>query len=132
MTNEVHRLQFRVRYCETDAMGVVHHANYVNWFEMGRIELFREQGGNYRKMEQMGLFFVIADVQIKYRKAAYFDDELTLETVIASPGPVKLIHQYRLLRGETLIAEAKTTLACVDRTGVPQRIPADLAERTQS
>lgn len=132
MTSDVHRLQFRVRYCETDSMGVVHHANYINWFEMGRIELFREEGGNYRRMEQMGLFFVIADVQVKYRKAAYFDDELTLETAIVSPGPVKLIHQYRLFREQTLIAEGKTTLACVDRKGIPQRIPADLAESTKS
>ena len=54
-----HEMTLRVRYCETDAMGLVHHATYVNYFEMGRTELFRSKGGNYREFESRGLFFVV-------------------------------------------------------------------------
>jgi len=125
-----HELAIRVRYSETDAMGYLHHSNHAVYFEMGRTELFRARGGNYRRMEELGLFFVVAHLDIRFRAPARYDDELTLITTLDNEGAVKLEHKYHLLRGEELIAEASSTLACVDTEGKVQMIPEDLHERT--
>ncbi len=117
-----HELQFRVRYCETDAMGVVHHANYFNYFEMGRTELFRAQGGDYKKVEEQGFFFVIVRVSCQYHRPARYDDLLTLKTKLARVTPVKLIHHYKLFRGDELLVEGESVLACVNREGKVCRI----------
>ncbi|MFN9049206.1 MAG: acyl-CoA thioesterase, partial [Planctomyces sp.] len=108
-----HQIEIRVRYSETDAMGFLHHANYVKYFEIGRMELFRTQGGSYRRMEELGLFFVVAKVQVRYRRPARYDDLLTLHTRISRTTTVRLEHSYQLFRGEELLAEADSTLACV-------------------
>jgi acyl-CoA thioester hydrolase len=131
MTSSIeHVMPIRVRYSETDAMGFLHHANYFNYFEMGRTELFRQQGGNYRRMEELGLFLVVSKLNCRYRRPARYDDELTLQTLLTSSGPVKLIHEYKLFRGKELLAEAESTLACVNRDGEVCRIPANLEELT--
>jgi acyl-CoA thioester hydrolase len=126
-----HIIDIRVRYSETDAMGFLHHANYLSYFEVGRTELFRAQGGNYRRMEELGLFFVVARIDVRYRRPARYDDALRLETRISRVTPAKLEHHYRLLRGDELLAEADSVLACVDRSGQVQRIPEDLVAMTQ-
>lgn len=126
-----HEIEIRVRYSETDAMNCVHHSRYLNYFEMGRTELFRAQGGNYRRMEELGLFFVVASVSIRYRQPARYDDLLRLQTILVKQGPVKLEHQYRLFRGEDLLAEGSSVLACVDSSGTVQPVPENLAELTQ-
>jgi acyl-CoA thioester hydrolase len=126
-----HVIEIRVRYSETDAMGFLHHANYLSYFEVGRTELFRAQGGNYRRMEELGLFFVVARIDVRYRRPARYDDVLRLETRISRVTPAKLEHHYRLLRGDELLAEADSVLACVDRSGQVQRIPEDLVAMTQ-
>ena len=126
-----HLLEIRVRYSETDAMGFLHHANYLSYFEIGRTELFRAQGGNYRRMEELGLFFVVAKVQVRYRRPAHYDDLLTLHTKISRTTTVRLEHQYQLFRGPELLAEAESTLACVDGQGSVQMIPEDLVALTQ-
>ncbi|HAV33037.1 MAG: acyl-CoA thioesterase [Planctomyces sp.] len=126
-----HQIEIRVRYSETDAMGFLHHANYVKYFEIGRMELFRTQGGSYRRMEELGLFFVVAKVQVRYRRPARYDDLLTLHTRISRTTTVRLEHSYQLFRGEELLAEADSTLACVDRQGTLQMIPQDLVAFTQ-
>ncbi len=125
-----HSSHIRVRYSETDAMGFLHHANYLSYFEIARTELFRAQGGNYRRMEELGLFFVVAEAQCKYRKSARYDDELTVTASIVRSGPIKLIHRYQIRRGDELIAEGETTLACVDREGAIQPIPENLVALT--
>ncbi|MEZ6062015.1 MAG: thioesterase family protein [Planctomycetaceae bacterium] len=125
-----HTIEVRVRYSETDAMGFVHHSNYLNYFEMGRTELFRQQGGNYRNMELQGLFFVVVKLQLRFRKPARYDDVLTLETQITRSTPARIEHGYRLLRGTELLTEASSVIACVDRNGELQRIPDDLADLT--
>ena len=111
-------------------MGYLHHSNHAVYFEMGRTELFRAQGGNYRRMEELGLFFVVAQLDIKFRLPARYDDELTLFTTLDRTGAVKLVHRYRLMRGDELIAEANSTLACVDSNGQVQKIPDDLHAQT--
>lgn len=125
-----HSIQIRVRYSETDAMGFLHHSHYLSYFEQGRTELFRAQGGNYRRMEEQGLYFVVAKIEVRYRRPARYDDLLTLETVISAVTPAKLQHHYRLFRGCELLSEADSVLACVNRQGEVQRIPEDLAART--
>lgn len=125
-----HTLTLRVRYSETDAMGFLHHSNYLSYFEVGRTELFRGQGGNYRRMEELGLFFVVAKIEVRYRRPARYDDLLTLHTEIARVTPAKLEHNYRLMRDEELLAEAHSVLACVNRAGELQRIPENLVGLT--
>ncbi len=118
-----HEIEIRVRYCETDAMGYLHHSNYFNYFEIGRTELFRAQGGDYRKMEEEGLFFVVARIECKYHHPARYDDVLTLRTTIANASFAKLKHDYEVLRDGQLLAKAPSVLACVNREGHIQRIP---------
>lgn len=118
-----HEIEIRVRYQETDAMGVLHHANYFTYFEMGRTELLRANGVAYRDVEQAGVLLVVIEAQCKYRRPARYDDLLRLRTTLAQANAVKIVHTYRLLRGDELLAEGRTTLACVDRKGNLQRIP---------
>jgi len=125
MLNE-HQITFRVRYPETDAMGVVHHSRYLQYFEMGRVELLRASGYSYVKLEMEGIFFAVVKVECRYRAPARFDDELTLTTRIARRTHVRIDHEYALKRGETLIADARTTIACVDRQGALRQIPEEV------
>jgi acyl-CoA thioester hydrolase len=118
-----HEISIRVRYSETDRMGFLHHSNYFAYFEMGRTELLRAQGGNYRRMEEEGLFMVVVSLECRYRKPAHYDDELSLVTRVVRITPAKIEHAYRLSRGGELLTEASSVLACVDRQGVVQRIP---------
>ncbi len=120
-----HEIAIRVRYSETDAMGYLHHANYFNYFEMGRTELLRAQGGNYREMEQAGQFMVVVRLECRFRAPARYDDILKLRTTLTKSTPAKLTHEYQVFRDELLLAEANSTLACVDETGKLQRIPDD-------
>lgn len=118
-----HDIEIRVRYAETDAMGYLHHSNYLTYFEIGRTELFRSQGGNYREMEENGLFFVVARLNCKFLAPARYDDLLSLRTRIARTTPAKLEHEYELSRDGKLLTKANSVLACVDLEGRVQRIP---------
>lgn len=118
-----HEITIRVRYSETDAMGYLHHANYAVYFEEGRTELLRAQGGNYREMEEQGLFMVVVSLECKYRKPARYDDVLTVKTRVSRVTLAKIEHEYRIYRDGELLTEAKSVLACVDGAGEVQRIP---------
>ena len=118
-----HEITIRVRYCETDAMGFLHHANYFNYFEVGRTELLRADGGNYRKVEEAGYFLVVARLECRYRRPARYDDVLTLRTTLSKVSAAKLEHDYELFRDGELLATAHSVLACVDSDGNVQRIP---------
>jgi acyl-CoA thioester hydrolase len=117
-----HEIQFRVRYCETDAMGFAHHSNYANWFEMGRTEMLRADGGSYREMEERGLLLVVVRLTCHYRTPARYDDLLTLRTSLTRISPAKLEHTYEVFRDGALLASGETVLACVDREGRVQRM----------
>ena len=121
-----HETQIRVRYSETDAMGFLHHANYFSYFEVGRTELFRAQGGDYRAMEEGGLYLVVAKLDCRYRQPARYDDLLTLRTTIRAATAAKLDHEYQIFRDGQLLCTAHSTLACVDRNGQLRRMPAEL------
>jgi acyl-CoA thioester hydrolase len=124
MLNE-HQITFKVRYPETDGMGVVHHSRYFQYLEMGRIELLRASGISYAQLEMEGVLFVVVKVECRYKNPARFDDELTLTTRIARKTHVRIDHEYVLKRGETVIVQAATTIACVDRQGALRLIPPD-------
>jgi acyl-CoA thioester hydrolase len=113
----------RVRYAETDRMGLLHHSNYLVYFEQGRTELLRQQGLAYKDLEDQGYLLVLTRVQVRYRRPARYDDLLTLRTSVARTSLVKIEHRYELLREGELLADGETTLGCVDRDGRPQMLP---------
>ena len=123
MTPPEHTIAIRVRYPEVDGMGYLHHSRYLQYFEMGRVELLRSLGHSYAEMEKQGIFFVVVKAEIKYRAPAKYDDELTLVTRIVKQTHVSYDHTYELRRGGMLLAEGKTTIACVDRSGQLIQIP---------
>src|SRR5262245_4570323 len=104
-------------------MGLLHHANYLVYFEQGRTELLRRLRLSYRDMEDQGFFLVLTRVQVRYKSPARYDDLLTLRTILVRTTLVKLEHRYELLRDGTLLAEGETTLGCVDRDGKVQPLP---------
>jgi acyl-CoA thioester hydrolase len=116
----------RVRYAETDRMGLLHHANYPVYFEQGRTELLRAMGFSYRDIEDQGFFLVLTKLQVRYKSPAYYDDLLTLRTSVVRTTLVKIEHKYELMRGGVLLAEGETTLGCVDRQGKVQPLPENL------
>jgi len=116
-------IQLRVRYAETERMGLLHHANYLVYFEQGRTELLRQTGRSYKDVEDQGFYLVLAKVEVRYRQPARYDDFLTLRTIVTRATPVRIEHRYELLRGGQLLAEGSSTLACVDRDGKLQAMP---------
>ncbi len=113
------------RYAETDKAGVVHHSIYPVWFEMGRTELLRANGLAYKDLEETGVFFVVAELNIKYRRPAFYDEKLLLETSCTGVTASKVEHSYKLTHKDNglVLAEGKSILACVDREGKVRRIP---------
>lgn len=118
-----HEIEIRVRYPECDPGGYVHHANYLTYFEIGRTELLRANGYNYRDMEAQGLFVVVARIECRYQRPARYDDLLRLRTTVTRVTTARIDHDYQVYRGSELLTEAHVTLCCVDRQGLPQRLP---------
>ena len=125
-----HTIELRVRYSETDAMGFLHHSNYLTYFEIGRTELFRAQGGSYGRMEELGLYLVVAKIEVRFKRPARYDDLLRLHTEISRVTPARLEHTYRLFRSNEQLTEGNSVIACVDGDGQIQRIPEDLVSLT--
>jgi|SRR5262245_13325101 len=121
--------RIRVRYAETDKMGLLHHANYLVYFEQARTELLRTQGLTYREMEDQGFFLVITNVEVRFKSPARYDDVLTIKATVARTTPIRIEHTYEVTCDGRAIAEGKTTLACVDRDGKLQALPAWFQER---
>ncbi len=118
-----HEIEIRVRYNECDPMGFLHHAGYFVYFEMGRTELLRVSGGNYRKMEEEGLLVVVVKADCRYHRPARYDDLLRVRTTITRVSPAKIEHEYRIFRGTELLAVGHAVLALVDREGRVQPVP---------
>jgi acyl-CoA thioester hydrolase len=121
-------ITIRVRYAETDRMGLLHHANYLVYFEQARTELLRAQGVAYKDLEDQGFLLVLTKVLVRYRSPARYDDELTIRTTVVRTTLVKIEHRYEVFRDGTLLAEAETTLGCVGRDGKVQALPDYLRE----
>ncbi|MFH1616239.1 MAG: acyl-CoA thioesterase [Planctomycetota bacterium] len=113
------------RYSETDQAGVVHHSVYPVYFEMGRTELLRENGLAYKELEKAGVYFVVAELHLKYRQPAMYDETLELTTSCTKVTAAKVVHEYQLRRAETgeILTEGYSALACVDAKGNIRKIP---------
>lgn len=118
-----HETTIRVRYQETDAQGHVHHANYVTYFELGRTEQLRAGGRDYEVLEREGVHLVVTELSCRYFAPCRFGDVLRLKTTVVAAKGVRVSHRYELFRDDDLIAEGQTTVACVDPTGKPRRLP---------
>ncbi len=120
----------RVRYAETDQMGVVYYANYFVWFEVGRTDLLRRTGWSYRDMEQEGVSLPVIESHCAYRQPARYDDEVEVRTTGSVVSPVRVRFDYEVLRpadGVTLVT-GFTVHATLDRNGKPCRLPARARE----
>jgi acyl-CoA thioester hydrolase len=120
-------ISLRVRYPEVDAMGYVHHSRYLQYFEMGRVELLRSLGVSYADLERDGILFVVVKASINYRNPARYDEELSVTTKVVKQTHVRYDHAYEVKRGPTVICDGTTTIACVDRDGKLREIPEPLA-----
>ena len=126
----VGQIQVRVRYPETDRMGVAYHGHYLVWFELGRTELMRKLGCAYGELEDRdGLFFPVIDVRARYFSSARYDDVLDLRTTVAEVGGVRVRFDYELVRGDEMLAAGSTEHAAVGRDGRPRRLPASIRRR---
>jgi acyl-CoA thioester hydrolase len=113
----VNETRIRVRYAETDQMGVVYHSNHLIWFEVGRVELLRQMGFSYRDMEREdGRCIAVAEVKCRYRAPVYYDEEIVVRTRLRTVRESVVIFTYELIRpaGETILAEGETTHVVTD------------------
>ena len=120
----------RVRYADTDQMGVVYYANYLVWFEVGRTEWLRDAGWNYRDMEEAGISLPVIEAHCDYRQSARYDDEIEIRTRAAALTPVRLRFDYQAVRtaDDVLVAEGHTVHAAVGANGRPCRLPPRVRE----
>ncbi|MFS4417160.1 acyl-CoA thioesterase [Maribacter sp. 2307ULW6-5] len=109
------KITFRVRYAETDQMGVVYHGNYAQYLEMGRIAWLRSFGLSYREMEENGIMLPVIQLQLNFKKSALFDDELTLETSLKELPTVRIAFGYSLTnQHQEIVATGSTDLVFMD------------------
>lgn len=114
--------EFRVAYHQTDGQRRVHHSNYLNFFEDARVEMLRAGGVRYKDVEDSGRLLVVTEMNVQYFAAAEFDDWLRLEVAVTEIRKVRLRHHYEVLRGDTRIASANSTIACVGPDGRPKKL----------
>ena len=115
----------RVRYAETDKMGVVYHSNYLIWFEIGRTDWLRETGCTYRDLEADGIQLPVIEAHCEYRQGARYDDEVEIRTQAKKLSPVRVQFDYEAIRRAdgARLATGHTVHATVDRDGRPVRMP---------
>lgn len=121
-----------MRYVETDAMGIVHHTNYVVWFEAGRVEALRQAGINYADVEHAGLYLAVAEVHVRYLSAARFGDQVTVRTEITELRSRAVRFDYVVAAADGRVhVEGYTRHVPIDREGRVTRIPRELLETLQ-
>jgi acyl-CoA thioester hydrolase len=120
----------RVRYAETDKMGVVYYANYFVWFEVARADLLRSLGWTYREMELAGVSLPVIEAHCDYHRSARYDDELDVRTEGRMLSPVRMEFTYQVVRREDQVvaASGRTVHAALDAAGKPCRLPARVRE----
>lgn len=120
-----HEIIVRVRYSETDQMGVVYHGNYAQYFEMGRVEWLRNIGVSYKSMEEEGVMLPVVSLNMRYKKSAFYDDLLTVKTIFKKQESVKIEFDYEVRnQNAELLTIANTVLVFVDKkTGKPRLPP---------
>ncbi len=123
---DFHETTVRVRYAETDQMGVVYHSNFFVWFEIGRVELFRELGVVYKDMEEKDdCFIVVGECKCRFKRPARYDDFLRVRTRIAEAGSRKITFQYEIVNEESneLLATGETVHVICDKLGRSKSLP---------
>jgi len=126
----MHRYAIRVRYGDTDQMGFAYYANYLRWFEIGRVELLRTLGTTYREIEAGGVRLPVLEATCRYHRPARYDDELVIETAVAEQRRASVRFAYRILRAgeDEPIAEGFTEHCYLNPDGRPVRPPAKLVD----
>lgn len=127
-------IEFRVRYAETDQMGVVYHANYLIWCEVGRTELIRERFASYAEVERSGVALAVADASLRFHAPARYDDLIRVETRVSSVRSRTVAFDYTIYRvpedGQPdRLVTASTTLIALDRDSRPRTMPPELMDR---
>ena len=118
-----HEIQVRVRYQETDGQGRVHHTNYINYFEVARVEMLRSSGKSYRELESEGVMLVVTSVTCNYYRGAVDDDLLTIKTTVVRAKGARIQHHYEIFVDGELVADGDTVVAAIDPTGKVVRLP---------
>ncbi|MEM9352373.1 MAG: thioesterase family protein [Planctomycetota bacterium] len=118
-----HEIEIEVRYYETDGQGVVHHANYMQYFELARVKMLQSMGHDYADLERDGVFLVVHSISCRYHRPALFGDTLRIVTKVARATFARIDHTYEVFRNEELLVDGKSTIACIDRNGKIRRIP---------
>ena len=120
----------RVRYAETDAMGIVYHSNYIVWFEVGRGEYMRQQGGDYAQWEAGGYYLPVIEVQARYLAPARYGDLVKVRTWVEEARSRQVTFAYEVVMAETgqLLATGRTKHVCVDEEGAIKTIPQAMRE----
>lgn len=129
---EWHETHVRVRYAETDKMGIVHHANYAVWFEIGRSEICRAKGFSYKEMEEKdNALMVVAEIYCRYKSPAYYEDELTIRTKIEEVRSRSMRFVYEIFReaDQTLLAEGETLHVVTDENKKVRTIPLEYRQK---
>ncbi len=125
--------ELRVRYAESDQMGVVYHANYLVWCEIGRTDFIRAFGVSYAEMERRGVSLAVAEASLRYHAAARYDDRIRVETRLAEVRSRAVTFEYTIFNagsGERLVS-ARTVLVSLDPNGRPAALPSDFRARLQ-
>jgi acyl-CoA thioester hydrolase len=121
--------EIKVRFAETDAQGIAHHASFVVWLEVARVEYLERFAGGYQAIRERGIEALTTEVNVRYHRAASFDDRLTVEVRCVDMRGARFRYEYRVTRGDELVAEAFTSHAVVDaETYRPIRVPGWLVE----
>lgn len=125
---KIHEIKTRVRYQETDQMGIVYYANFLVYFEMGRTELLRSLGLPYSEMEKDQIYFPVAEAHCRFRSPARYDDVLIIQTCVSELKHATIKFSYKVIRegDNTLIAEGFTKLACLNANRKPAPMPEKL------
>jgi acyl-CoA thioester hydrolase len=122
------RSSLRVRFCDTDLMGIVHHATYLAYFEMGRVEWLRRRSVTYSDWTARDIHLPVVEASVRYRAPARFDDLLVVDTLLVELRAASLRFDYRLERDGVLLAEGSTRLACIGPGHALRRLPSDVVE----
>lgn len=122
----MHVTRLRVRFPETDKMGVVYHGNYFPYFEIGRTELLRDAGMAYPEIERRGFRLVVVEAAAKYLAPAVYDQELEIRTRVAELGGARVVFNYEVTSNGTRLVEGRTVHACLGPSGRPVRLPEDV------
>ncbi len=122
------KISFRVRYGETDQMGVVYHGNYAQYLEMGRVEWLRSLGISYKKIEESGIILPVISLSLHFKKSALYDDLITVETILKKSPSVKIEFDYKIYNeNKELLIEANTVLAFIDaKKNRPIKCPTEI------